>query len=141
MSEEENVVEEEQVEEPAKETVTEELKVQTEDLFKAINDLIREGTVRRITVMRNDRVLLDIPLVAGMAASLVFAFYMPFLSAIVAYTMSSSMSLNSSSASGLASASLFLTVSPWTMLRTANSTILPLLVLGMSATWTIFAGT
>jgi hypothetical protein len=84
MSEEENVVEEEQVEEPAKETVTEELKVQTEDLFKAINDLIREGTVRRVTVMRNDRVLLDIPLVAGMAASLVFAFYMPFLSAIVA---------------------------------------------------------
>jgi hypothetical protein len=84
MSEEENVVEEEQAEEPAKETVTEELKVQTEDLFKAINDLIREGTVRRVTVMRNDRVLLDIPLVAGMAASLAFAFYMPFLSAIVA---------------------------------------------------------
>ena len=45
-----------------------EFEVQTEDLFKAINDLIREGTVRRITVMRNDRVLLDIPLVAGMAA-------------------------------------------------------------------------
>jgi hypothetical protein len=84
MSEQDQVVEEEQVEEPAKETVTEELKVQTEDLFKAINDLIREGTVRRVTVMRNDRVLLDIPLVAGMAASLVFAFYMPFLSAIVA---------------------------------------------------------
>ena len=39
MSEEENTVEEEQVEEPAKETATEELKVQTEDLFKAINDL------------------------------------------------------------------------------------------------------
>ena len=68
MSEEENVVEEEQAEEPTKETVTEELKVQTEDLFKAINDLIREGTVRRVTVMRNDRILLDIPLVAGVAA-------------------------------------------------------------------------
>jgi hypothetical protein len=84
VSEEEKFGEEEQVEEPAKETVTEELKVQTEDLFRAINDLIREGTVRRVTVMRNDRVLLDIPLVAGMAASLVLAFYMPFLSAIVA---------------------------------------------------------
>ncbi len=84
MSEEEKVVEEEHVEESARETVTEELKVQTEDLFKAINDLIREGTARRVTVIRNDRVLLDIPLVAGVAASVVFAFYMPFLSAIVA---------------------------------------------------------
>ncbi len=84
MSEEEKVVEEEQAEEPTRETVTEELKVQTEDLFKAINDLIREGTVRRVTVMRNDRILLDIPLVAGVAASVLFAFYMPFLSAIVA---------------------------------------------------------
>jgi hypothetical protein len=80
MSEEEKVVEEE----PKHETVTEEIKVQAEDLFRTINDIIREGTAKRVVVMRNDRILVDIPLVAGMAASLVLAIYMPVLSAIVA---------------------------------------------------------
>ena len=42
---------------------------------------------------------------------------------------------------GLASASLFLTVRPWTTSRTASSVILPDLVRGMSATATILAGT
>jgi hypothetical protein len=82
MSEEEKVVEEEQAE--AQDTVTEEIKVQAEDLFKTINDIIREGTAKRVTVLRNDRVLVDIPLVVGVAASVVFAIYLPVLSAIVA---------------------------------------------------------
>jgi len=54
------------------------------DLLQTINDIIREGTARRITVVRNDRLLIDIPLVVGMAASAILAFYMPILSALVA---------------------------------------------------------
>ncbi|MGD8625790.1 MAG: DUF4342 domain-containing protein [Anaerolineae bacterium] len=79
MSDEEKVVEEE----PAAEgTATEEIKVQAEDLFQAINDLIREGSVRRITIMRNDRTLLDIPLAVGVGASMILAFQLPVLSAL-----------------------------------------------------------
>ncbi len=54
---------------------------------------------------------------------------------------SSARSRKNSSASGLASASTFFTAAPCTTLRTASSTILPLLVRGMSATCRIFAGT
>jgi hypothetical protein len=81
MNDEERVVEEEQPEDQ-KATVTEEIKVQAQDLFKAINDLIREGTVRRVTVLRNDRVLLDIPLILGVPASLVLATQMPVITAV-----------------------------------------------------------
>jgi len=87
MTEEEKVVEEEQVEEAAgaeeQATVTEEIKVQAQDLFQALNDIVREGTAKRVTVMRNDRTLLDIPLVLGVGASVVLAIYMPVLTAIV----------------------------------------------------------
>jgi hypothetical protein len=85
MTEEERVVEEEQAEEPAKnkQTVTEEIKVQAEDLFQTLNNIIRQGTAKRVTVIRNDRVLVDIPLVLGIGASVVFAIYMPVLTAIV----------------------------------------------------------
>ena len=87
MSEEEKVVDTETVEEPAateaRQTVTEEIKVQAQDLFQAINDIVREGTARRVTVLRNDRVLVDIPLVFCAAASVVLALQMPVLSAIV----------------------------------------------------------
>ena len=71
--------------EPERPTVTEEIKVQARDLLQTINDIIREGTARRITVVRNDRLLIDIPLVVGMAASAILAFYMPILSALVAF--------------------------------------------------------
>ena len=87
MSEEAKGVEAEQVEEtaePERATMTEEIKVQAQDLFQTINDIIREGTARRITVLRNDRVLVDIPLVIGMAASLLLAINMPLISALVA---------------------------------------------------------
>ena len=69
---------------PERPAVTEEIKVQARDLLQTINDIIREGTARRITVVRNDRLLIDIPLVVGMAASAILAFYMPILSALVA---------------------------------------------------------
>jgi hypothetical protein len=87
MSEEEKVVEGEQVEQPAggeSKTVTEEIKVQAQDLFQAINDVIREGTARRVTIERKGRTLVDIPLVVGVAASAVLAFYLPIISAIAA---------------------------------------------------------
>src|SRR5690606_15786553 len=57
------------------------------------------------------------------------------------YEASSARFLKCSSASGLASASRLRTGLPWTASRTASSTILPLLVRGMSATCKIFAGT
>lgn len=85
---EEKVVDPEQVEEPiegtAQKPVTEEIKVQAQDLFQAINDIIREGTAKRVTIMRNDRILVDIPLVLGVGASLLLALYMPVISALVA---------------------------------------------------------
>ena len=94
MSEEENAVETEAAEEKAEAgqadagegetwSATEEIKVQTQDLFRAINDLIREGTVRRITVLRNDRVLVDIPLILGLPASLILATQLPLITAVV----------------------------------------------------------
>ena len=93
MMNDENVVEVEQVEEaveanPAEEaaaegkTVTEEIKVQTDELVNAVGNVVREGTARRITILRNDRVLVDIPLVVGVGASVVLAIYMPLITAI-----------------------------------------------------------
>jgi hypothetical protein len=64
-------------------TATEEIKVQTQDLFRAINDLIREGSVRRITVLRNDRVLVDIPVIVGLPVGIVLATQLPIISALV----------------------------------------------------------
>ena len=92
MAEEEQVLEPEQMEgeqEQAesgahKARVSEEIKVQAQDLFKVINDLIRESTVRRVTIMRNDRVWVDIPLLVGMPVSLVLATQLPVLSAVAA---------------------------------------------------------
>jgi hypothetical protein len=72
---------EEQAEPRARRT-TEEIKVQAEDLFETINKLIREGTVRRVTIVREGRTLLDIPLTLGMAAGVVMAMYMPVISAL-----------------------------------------------------------
>ena len=94
MSEEEKAVETEAAEEEAEAgqadagegkawTATEEIKVQTQDLFRAINDLIREGTVRRITVMRHERVLVDIPVIIGLPAGLILATQLPLITAVV----------------------------------------------------------
>jgi hypothetical protein len=67
---------------PSGKPMAEEMKVQAQDLFKTINDIIREGSARRVTVMRQDRVLLDIPLTAGVAVSVVMAIWAPFISAV-----------------------------------------------------------
>lgn len=87
MSEEAQVVEEAAEEQAAGEghrTVRQEINVQAQDLFQAMKDLFREGTVRRVTILRNDRVLVDIPLVAGVAASMLLAIYMPHITAVAA---------------------------------------------------------
>jgi hypothetical protein len=92
MTEEEKIPELEQMEEqveqaeggPGKATVSEEIKVQAQDLFKAVNDLIRESTVRRITIMRNDRVWVDIPLIVGIPVGVVLATQLPVISSVAA---------------------------------------------------------
>ncbi|RPI51549.1 MAG: DUF4342 domain-containing protein [Chloroflexi bacterium] len=63
-------------------TMIEELKVEARDLYKTVNDLIHEATVRRITVVRKGRTLVDLPLPLGVAAGLVMGIYMPVFSAI-----------------------------------------------------------
>jgi hypothetical protein len=87
MSEKEEVVVEKAAEaegETEARTVTQEINVQAQDLFQAIKDLIREGTIRRVTILRNDRILVDIPLTVGVAASVFFAMYMPHITALAA---------------------------------------------------------
>ena len=79
MSEEEMTL---KTEEPA--PCVQELKVQGQDLQKAITDAVHEGTVRRVIVTRNDRMLLNIPLAVGIAGGAVLAFYMPFITAVAA---------------------------------------------------------
>jgi hypothetical protein len=71
-------------EQPAGKTVTEEIKVQARDLSKTIGDIIREGTVRRVMVIRKGRTLLDIPLVAGAAVGAVVVFTQPWIAALAA---------------------------------------------------------
>jgi hypothetical protein len=86
MTEEEKVVEQPQAEvqpEAERATMTEEIKVQAQDLFKAINDLVREGTVRRVKVYQKERILVDIPLWAGIGSGMLMAVYMAPIAALV----------------------------------------------------------
>jgi hypothetical protein len=69
--------------EAEKKVVTEEIKVQAQDLFKLINDLIREGTARRVKVIHGDRILVDIPLWAGLGSGVLMAVYMAPIAALV----------------------------------------------------------
>lgn len=62
---------------------TEEFKVQAQDLFKVINDLIREGTVRRVKVLHNDRTLVDFPLWAGIGSAMLLTVYMAPVAALI----------------------------------------------------------
>jgi len=61
-----------------------EFKVQGKDLQKAIKEIVREGTVRRIVITREDRMLMNIPLAVGVASGAVLAVYMPFIAVIAA---------------------------------------------------------
>jgi hypothetical protein len=68
-------------------TVTEEFKVAADNLVEIVNRLVREGTVRRVTILRNDRILVDIPLAVGAGAALVLATQMPVISALAGVGM------------------------------------------------------
>lgn len=84
MSEEERVAAAgQEMVEGGKKEITAEIKVQAQDLFKTINGLIREGTVRRVMVIRNERTLVDIPLWAGIGSGVLLAVYMAPIAALV----------------------------------------------------------
>jgi hypothetical protein len=67
---------------PEEKRVIEEIKVGAQDLVKTVNDLVHEATVRRVTVVRKGRTLVDLPLPVGVGAGLVLGIYMPVFSAI-----------------------------------------------------------
>ncbi|MCZ7543881.1 MAG: DUF4342 domain-containing protein [Anaerolineae bacterium] len=72
-------------EEPATEagrTWTEELEVAGSDLLKTVENLIHEGNVRRVIVKQDGRVLFDLPLTVVAVATVVTAFWAPFLAAL-----------------------------------------------------------
>ena len=90
MSEEQRVGDQERPEQehaPAGRTVTEEVKLAGENLVEIVNALVRQGTVRRLTILRNDRVLVDLPLAVGLGASVVLATQMPVISAVAGVGM------------------------------------------------------
>lgn len=68
-------------------TTYEELKGTASQVFRRIKHLIREGTARRVIVHDNeeDRVMLDIPLVAGIAGTVLASYSVPLISAIGFY--------------------------------------------------------
>jgi hypothetical protein len=86
MSEEKIVVEVQAEESKPQEgkRVTEELRVQAQDLYKTVNDLVRKGTTRRVMVIRKGRTLVDIPVVAGVAIGGLMAVYMAPIAALMA---------------------------------------------------------
>ena len=65
-----------------KKPAVEEMKVQAQNLSKTISDLIHEGMATRITVVRKERTLIDIPLAIGIGSSVVLAIYLPVISAV-----------------------------------------------------------
>jgi hypothetical protein len=90
MSEEQKIGEGEQTREEqaaGRRTVTEEVKLAADNLVEILNRLVREGTVRRVTILRNDRILVDIPVAIGAGAALVLATQMPVLSALAGVGM------------------------------------------------------
>ena len=67
---------------PEKNRVIEEIKVEAQDLVKTVTGLVHEATVRRVTVVRKGRTLVDLPLPLGVAAGAALGIYMPVFSAI-----------------------------------------------------------
>jgi hypothetical protein len=51
----------------------------TNDLIETIKDIIKKGNVTRIKVKKDERVLIDIPVNAGIAAGALSLFYPPLL--------------------------------------------------------------
>ena len=70
-------IEEEEMEEEDQERITtEEFKVKGEELVESVKKLVREAGVRRIVVQQKDgRVLVEIPMVIGLAGILLLPTY------------------------------------------------------------------
>ena len=56
-------------------TWREEMKVASEELFSVLQNLVTEANVRRIIVKQGDRVVLDVPLLLGLAGMALIPMY------------------------------------------------------------------
>ena len=61
---------------------TEKFTVSGEALIEKIKQLVREGNVRRIRLIHNNRMLIDVPLTIGASAAAVTVLAVPVLAAI-----------------------------------------------------------
>jgi len=84
MTEEDKTPEVEETDEPKGETRTliEELEVAGNDLVKKVEELIREGNVRRLTIKHQDNVLLEVPLTVAAVAGAATVLISPVLAAL-----------------------------------------------------------
>ncbi len=62
--------------------IEEELKASVEDLVEKASQLLKEGNTRKLMVRHKDKVILDIPLTAGVVA----AFLAPQLAALAIFS-------------------------------------------------------
>jgi DNA-binding Lrp family transcriptional regulator len=63
--------------------ITEEIEVAANQLVDRVKELVQEGSVRRLIIRNNEnRVLLEIPLTAGVAAGAALTLFMPLFAAL-----------------------------------------------------------
>jgi acyl-coenzyme A synthetase/AMP-(fatty) acid ligase len=68
-------------------TTYEELKDTVKQVYRQVKHLIKEGTARRIIIRDNEeeRTMLDIPMVVGIAGTVLASYTLPLISAIAFY--------------------------------------------------------
>ena len=64
---------------------TEKIKVKGNELIDKVKQLIREGNVRRVRILHEDRTLLEIPLSIGAPAAAITIMAAPLLAALGAF--------------------------------------------------------
>jgi DNA-binding Lrp family transcriptional regulator len=63
--------------------ITEEIEVAANQLVDRVKELVQEGNVRRLIIRNNEnRILLEIPLTAGVGAAAVLTFFNPLFAAL-----------------------------------------------------------
>lgn len=63
--------------------ITEEIEVAANQLVDRVKELVQEGNVRRLIIRNNEnRILLEIPLTAGVAAGAALTLFMPLFAAL-----------------------------------------------------------
>ncbi|MFC1950636.1 DUF4342 domain-containing protein [Chloroflexota bacterium] len=65
-------------------TESEKFTVSGRDLVEKVKELIRQGNVRRVRLIREEKVLIDIPLTVGASAIAVAVLTAPVLAAVAA---------------------------------------------------------